>query len=83
MVIESAKKLPNNTNNEAKLLAVIHRLLLCKKIGVHRLDVEGDLALVVNVLRLGSTPNWKLQAILDQVMELLASLESFTINHIY
>ncbi|XP_059076991.1 uncharacterized protein LOC131876186 [Cryptomeria japonica] len=72
-----------NTNNWAELLAFVEGLLLCRKLEAKCLDIEGDSAIVVNALRKGSMPNWKLNTFLSKAMDLCKGFERFTVNHIY
>ncbi|XP_059076629.1 uncharacterized protein LOC131875919 [Cryptomeria japonica] len=72
-----------NTNNWAELMALVEGFLLCRKLEAKCLDIEGDLAIVVNALRKGSMPNWKLNTLLSKAIDLCKSLDRFTVNHIY
>ncbi|XP_059067874.1 uncharacterized protein LOC131858599 [Cryptomeria japonica] len=72
-----------NTNNWAELMALVEGLLLCRKLEVKFLDIEGDLAIIVNALRKGSMPNWKLNTLLSKAIDLCNGFDRFTVNHIY
>ncbi|XP_059073555.1 uncharacterized protein LOC131874279 [Cryptomeria japonica] len=71
------------TNNWAELLALVEGFLLCRKLEAKCLDIEGDLAIIVNALRKGSIPNWKLNTFLSKALDLCKGFDRFTVNHIY
>ncbi|XP_057832239.1 uncharacterized protein LOC131042915 [Cryptomeria japonica] len=72
-----------NTNNWAELLALVEGLLLCRKHEAKYLDIEGDSTIVVNALRKGSMPDWKLNTLLSKAMDICKGFDRFTDNHIY
>ncbi|XP_059064871.1 uncharacterized protein LOC131856930 [Cryptomeria japonica] len=71
------------TNNWAKLMVLVEGLHLCRKLGVKILDIEGDLAIIVNSLRKGNMPNWRLNTLLSKAIDLCKGFDRFTVNHIY
>ena len=71
------------SNNLAKLEALKSRLLLCIKIGVSKIVIEGDSKIILNAIRKYSTPNWILNFRLSEVLDLLDSFEDTQIQHIY
>lgn len=72
-----------NTNNWAELMALVEGLYLCRKLGVKNLEIEGDSAIIVNALRKGSMPNWRLNTLLSKALDLCRDFYRFTVNHIY
>ncbi|XP_057855148.2 uncharacterized protein LOC131064864 [Cryptomeria japonica] len=72
-----------NTNNWVELLALVEGLLLCRKLEVKFLDIKGDSAIIVNALRKGSMPNWKLNTFLSKAIDLCKGFDRFIVNHIY
>ncbi|XP_059068352.1 uncharacterized protein LOC131858894 [Cryptomeria japonica] len=71
------------SNNLAELMALVEGLHLCRKLGVKKLDIEGDYAIIVNALKKGSMPNWRLNTLLSRAIDLCRGFERFTVNHIY
>ncbi|XP_059064688.1 uncharacterized protein LOC131856782 [Cryptomeria japonica] len=71
------------SNNKAEILALIEGLLLCQNRGIHKLAIERDSAIIINGLRKGSLPNWKLNALLSRALGLLKYFKKITFNHIY
>ncbi|XP_057855640.1 uncharacterized protein LOC131065203 [Cryptomeria japonica] len=71
------------TNNWAELLALVEGLLLCRKLEVKCLDIKGDSTIIVNALRIGSIPNWKLNSLLSKALDLCKGFDRFIVNHIY
>lgn len=55
----------------------------CIKHGLRNVSVEGDLKIAINAIKRKQTPNWRLQAILDKILENLAIIEHFEGKHIY
>lgn len=58
------------TNNMAELTTLVEGLATCIEKGVVKLAIEGDSTIVINALRKGSMPNWRLDAILRRVLNL-------------
>ncbi|XP_059066456.1 uncharacterized protein LOC131857757 [Cryptomeria japonica] len=71
------------SNKKAEILALFEGLLLCYNRGISKLAIEGDLAIIINGLRKGFLPNWKLNAILSRALSLLKDFKKITFNHIY
>ncbi|XP_057817988.2 uncharacterized protein LOC131031006 [Cryptomeria japonica] len=72
-----------SSNNEAELRALHEAIKLCKILKLGKINIEGDSTIVINALRKGNIPNWKLNAILSNVMIDIQSLVEITFNHIY
>ncbi|XP_059076600.1 uncharacterized protein LOC131875901 [Cryptomeria japonica] len=70
------------SNNKAKILALVEGLLLCQNMGISKLTIDGDLAIIINGLRKGFLPNWKLNVILSRALSLLKVFKKTTFNHI-
>jgi ribonuclease HI len=45
--------------------------------------IEGDSTIIINAIRQGRTPNWKLNSAIEQIMESLEVIGDYTVNHIY
>lgn len=71
------------TNNEAEIEAIRLGLAWCKKWRLKRIVIEGDSAIIINAIRQGRTPNWKLNSAIDQLMESLEVIGDYIVNHIY
>ncbi|XP_059066571.1 uncharacterized protein LOC131857838 [Cryptomeria japonica] len=71
------------TNNWAELMALVEGLHLFRKLGVKNLDIEGDSAIIVNALRKGNMPNWRLNTLLSKAIDLCKGFDRFIVNHIY
>ncbi|XP_057836447.1 uncharacterized protein LOC131046677 [Cryptomeria japonica] len=71
------------TNNWVELMALVEGLHLCRKLGVKNLDIEGESAIIVNALRKGNMPNWRLNTLLSKAIGLCKGFDRFTLNHIY
>lgn len=78
-----AKPIPPDTNNIAEFKAIQLGLMDCIKHGLRNLTVEGDSKIAINAIKRQKTPNWRLQAILDNIIENLARIEHFEAKHIY
>lgn len=72
-----------NTNNWAELMALVEGLHLCRKLGVKNLEIERDSTIIVNALRKGSMPNWRLYTLLSKALDSCRDFDRFTVNHIY
>lgn len=64
-------------------MALVEGLHLCRKLGVKNLEIEGDSAIIVNALRKGSMPNWRLNTLLSKALDLCRDFDRFIVNHIY
>ncbi|XP_059073504.1 uncharacterized protein LOC131874239 [Cryptomeria japonica] len=71
------------SSNKAKILVLVEGLLLCQNRGISKLAIEGDSDIIINGLRKGFLPNWKLNAILSRALNLLKDFQKTTFNHIY
>ncbi|XP_057816798.2 uncharacterized protein LOC131030131 [Cryptomeria japonica] len=78
-----AKPIGIESNNKADILALVEGLLLCQNRGISKLAIEGDSSIIINGLRKGFLPNWKLNAILSRALSLLKDFKKTTFNHIY
>ncbi|XP_059068482.1 uncharacterized protein LOC131858992 [Cryptomeria japonica] len=75
--------LGQTTNNTDEFLSLIEGLKMCRELRIHKVEIEGDSALIINAIRNKGMSNWKLKGILDKALELLNYFTDFTINHIY
>ena len=82
-VAKLASPLPPITNNVAELEALEKGLLLCHKLGLSRIFIEGDSQIVLNAIRQKKTPNWVLNSKLQEVILNLEKFEDIFISHIY
>ncbi|XP_057867277.1 uncharacterized protein LOC131074637 [Cryptomeria japonica] len=78
-----AKPIDIQSNNKAEILALVAGLLLCQNMGISKLAIEGDSAIIINGLRKGFLPNWKLNVILSRALSLLKVFKKTTFKHIY
>ncbi|XP_059064708.1 uncharacterized protein LOC131856799 [Cryptomeria japonica] len=78
-----AKPLPPDTNNIAEFKPLQLGLMDCIKHGLRNIIVEGDSEIAINAIKRQKTPNWRLQAILDSILENLAKLEQYEAKHIF
>lgn len=78
-----AKPIPPDTNNIAEFIALLLGLKGCINHGIKNITVEGDPEMAINAIRKKSTPNWRLQALLERILEILNSLEHFEAKLIY
>lgn len=67
----------------AELKALLHGLALAKELGLNRVEIEGDSMIVINAARTGAISNWRLQASLEIILNLISKFESTTANHIF
>ncbi|XP_057838007.2 uncharacterized protein LOC131048148 [Cryptomeria japonica] len=80
---KQAKPLAEDTNNVAEIQVAIEGLTLCEDFGLKKVEIEGELAIIINTLRFGNTPNWRLNSVLSRAIELLKCLDTCTINHVF
>ncbi|XP_057860245.1 uncharacterized protein LOC131068972 [Cryptomeria japonica] len=78
-----ALPIPPDTNNIAEFKAIMIGLTECSRRSVKNIEIERDSSLVINAVRVRKTPNWRLQAILDKVLQLLSGFQNFSCSHIY
>lgn len=78
-----AKPIPPHTNNIAKFKALQLGLMDCINHGLRNILVEGDSEIAINAIRKKKTPNWRLQAIFDKIIENLNIIENYEAKHIY
>ncbi|XP_059064421.1 uncharacterized protein LOC131856596 [Cryptomeria japonica] len=78
-----AMPIPPNTNNIAEFKALQLGLTDCLNHGVRNIIIEGDSAIAINAIKTKSTPNWRLQDLLDSILKNLSKLESFSARHVY
>ncbi|XP_059066464.1 uncharacterized protein LOC131857764 [Cryptomeria japonica] len=76
------KVLVEDTNNVAEIQAAIEGLAICRELGLKKVKIEGDSPIIINALRIGNTPNWRLNSFLRISIDLLENFQAFTINHI-
>ncbi|XP_059070442.1 uncharacterized protein LOC131860093 [Cryptomeria japonica] len=78
-----AKPIPPDTNNIAEFATLLLSLKDCINHGIKNIIVEGDSEIAINAIRKKTTPNWRLQALLESILEILNSLDLFEAKHIY
>lgn len=78
-----AKPIGKYSNNVSEVNALIEGVLLCRRLGMDDIEIEGDSAIVVNVVRKGSIPICVLNGYISRILESLRDFIQFTINHIY
>ncbi|XP_059064665.1 uncharacterized protein LOC131856762 [Cryptomeria japonica] len=78
-----AKLIPPDTNNIAEFTALQLCLIDCIDHSLKNVSVEGDSEIAVNAIRKKKTPNWRLQAILEKILEKLTRIEHYEAKHIY
>lgn len=78
-----SKSIGIETNNWAELYALVQGLSICASLGLRCLEIEGDSAIIINALRKGKIPNWRLNSLLLQALNLCYSFKEISINHIY
>ncbi|XP_059078055.1 uncharacterized protein LOC131876630 [Cryptomeria japonica] len=78
-----AKPIPPDTHNIAEFTTLLLGLKDCINHGVKNVTVEGDSETAINAIRKKTTPNWRLQALLERILEILNNLEHFKAKHIY
>lgn len=64
-------------------MALVEGLKICKSLGIEKLEIEGDLKIIINSIRRGSMSNWILNSILVGALILCQSFRKMTINHIF
>ena len=82
-VAKLASPLPHTSNNLVEIEALERGLLLCHKMGLSKVFIEGDSQVVINAIRQKKTPNWVLNSKLQEVLLLLDNFEDWFIIHIY
>ncbi|XP_057848101.1 uncharacterized protein LOC131058119 [Cryptomeria japonica] len=78
-----AKPIPPDTNNIAEFAALQLGLKDCINHGLRNVSVEGDSEIAMNAIRKKKNPNWRLQVILEKILENLNRLEHFEAKRIY
>ncbi|XP_059078115.1 uncharacterized protein LOC131876678 [Cryptomeria japonica] len=78
-----AKLIPPDTNNIAEFKALQFGLIYCIKHGLNNILVEGDSEIAINAIKRKTTPNWRLQGILDNIIASLDRIENYEAKHIY
>lgn len=71
------------SNNEAELRALQEGIKLCKILKAGKINIEGDSAIIINALRKGNMPNWKLNVVLTNILNDIQSFEEVIFNHVY
>lgn len=64
-------------------MALIEGLRVCKDLNIEKLEIEGDSAIIINALRKGSMPNWKLNYLLSMTLNIINTFKKCTFNHIF
>ncbi|XP_059076528.1 uncharacterized protein LOC131875851 [Cryptomeria japonica] len=72
-----------STNNEAELNALVEGINLCKILNVKTINIEGDSSIIINALRKGVMPDWKLNASLTEILTDIRTFDRVIYNHIY
>ncbi|XP_057869784.1 uncharacterized protein LOC131076562 [Cryptomeria japonica] len=80
---EMAKPIPPNTNNIAEFKALQFGLRDCIDHGFNNILVEGDSEIAINVVKRKTTPNWRLQGILESIVASLDKIDNYEAKHIY
>ncbi|XP_059067860.1 uncharacterized protein LOC131858589 [Cryptomeria japonica] len=80
---QRAKLVGIETNNKAEVLALVDGLEICRELGVEKLAVEGDLTIIINVMRKGSILNWRLEVLLNRALNLRKTFKKIIFNHIF
>ncbi|XP_059064904.1 uncharacterized protein LOC131856954 [Cryptomeria japonica] len=83
IIRKMVKPIPPDTNNIADFTALLLGLKDCINHDIKNVSVEGDSEIAVNAIRKKIIPNWRLQALLERILENLNSLEHFEAKHIY
>ena len=82
-IAKLAAPLSPTTNNLAELEALDQGLLLCYKLGLSKIIIEGDSQITLNAIRKRDTPNWVLNSKLREVLVHLDRFEDYQIGHIF
>ncbi|CAI9756903.1 unnamed protein product [Fraxinus pennsylvanica] len=82
LVASFCVKYRHGSNNEEELRTVIYGVELCKGMGFQRVEIECDLAVVVNWLTHSLCKIWYLWDYWDELLKLLSGI-SVTISHQY
>lgn len=72
-----------DTNNQAEFQALEIGLQKCRSLGIQKLEIWGDSAIVINALRKEVTPSGKLNALLERTLSIIKSFVTVLLNHIY
>ncbi|XP_059067587.1 uncharacterized protein LOC131858375 [Cryptomeria japonica] len=83
IVGKMAMPMPPDANNIAEFKALHLGLIDYHKHGIKNLIVEGDSAIAIKAIKTRRIPNWRLQAILDSILENLTKLDNFVSKHVY
>lgn len=78
-----AKPIPFGTNNMAESTTLLEGLLLAKYLSFSCLHIEGDSSVVINACIHRKIINWQLECIFQRIWELIYSLESYLLSHVY
>lgn len=78
-----AKPIPPDTNNIAEFKALQLGLRDCINHGFNNILVEGDSEIAINAIKRKSTPNWRLQGILESIVTSLDKIDNYEAKHIY
>lgn len=82
-IAKKALSIAPTSNNLAELRALEEGLLLCTKLGLSNIVIEGDSQIVLNAIRKKSTPNWVLNSKLEHIINLLDKFEDIRVEHIF
>lgn len=78
-----SKPLGHASINFAELMVPIEGLRVYKDLKIIKLEIEGDSAIIINALRKGNMPNWKLKSFLSIALSLISSFKKCTFNYIF
>ncbi|GLJ27087.1 hypothetical protein SUGI_0531050 [Cryptomeria japonica] len=68
---------------------IIHRYYIsrglrqCVEKGLNSILIEGDALILINTIKNGATPNWKIQRILRHIMDALNKDPDYEVRHVF
>lgn len=71
------------TNNIAESLALLHGLLLARKLWISTIHIEGDSLIVANACKERVFFNWEMKYILHNVRNILDEFDDYQVSHMY
>lgn len=72
-----AKRLNDDSNNEAKNQVALLAIGMAKRMLVMKLHLEGDSQIIINAIMVGKCPTWNLNKIVKIIRNLLFSFKDF------
>lgn len=73
----------SSINNMAEMQALDAGINLSMLLNIKKIVIEGDSAIIINALRKGSMPDWKLNASLEKILTNMKTFDKTIFNHIY